>query len=220
MPTDQALIDLLISEFQTPNLGSMTSAAMNDRYEAFIWLLAIRAARQEGATVSLQNVGGLPATSPVLRTSPGVIYSLNQNYTHAVIAFLGKPELEAHLGVQIDAKSGVAHEADVAVLDRAEAILCRENSVNPRYFSALIIAECKYYSTPLPLGLSRNFIGLSREMRALDCFFVANQDSTNVSKVLAYDRSHFRTLVLPSTSPAENLLHQFRAKYNHFKALY
>jgi hypothetical protein len=99
MPTDQALIDLLISEFQTQNLGSMTSAAMNDRYEAFIWLLAIRAARQEGATVSLQNVGGLPATSPVLRTSPGVIYSLNQNYTHSVIAFPGKPELEAHLGV-------------------------------------------------------------------------------------------------------------------------
>ena len=40
MPTDPALIQLLLSEFQTQNLGSLSSAAMNDRYEAFVWLLA------------------------------------------------------------------------------------------------------------------------------------------------------------------------------------
>ena len=57
MPTDPALIQLLLSEFQTQNLGSLSSAAMNDRYEAFVWLLAIRAAREEGATVSLQTAG-------------------------------------------------------------------------------------------------------------------------------------------------------------------
>ena len=73
MPTDPTLIQLLLSEFQTQNLGSLSSAAMNDRYEAFVWLLAIRAAREEGATVVLQAAGGQLVNAPVLRSSPGVI---------------------------------------------------------------------------------------------------------------------------------------------------
>jgi hypothetical protein len=219
MPTDPALIQLLLSEFQTPNLGSLSSAAMNDRYEAFVWLLAIRAAREEGATVSLQTAGGQPVNAPVLRSSPGVISSPNLDFTHAVISFPGRPVLEAHLGIKLDGKSGVAHEADVAVLEQSEANLCRDNGVNPRYSSALIVVECKYYSTPLPLGLSRSFLGLCREMRAADCFFVANREALNVSKVLSYGRFNHRTLVLPSSMPSTNLLHQFQTKYSQFKAL-
>ena len=219
MPSDPDLIQLLQSEFQSPGLGSLSSAAMNDRYEAFVWLLAIRAAREEGATVILRNAAGQIATAPILRASPGVISSPNQSFTHAVIAFPGRPVLEAHLGIKLDGKSGVAHEADVAVLEQSEANLCRANNVNPRYSSALIVAECKYYSTPLPLGLSRSFLGLCREMRAADCFFVANRGAANVSKVLAYGRFNQRTLVLPSSMPATNLLHQFQAKYDQFKAL-
>ena len=219
MPTNPALIQLLQSEFQTPNLGSLSSAAMNDRYEAFIWLLAIRAAREEGATVSLQTASGQQANAPVLRASPGTISSANPSFTHAVISFPGRPVLEAHLGIKLDGKSGVAHEADVAVIEQTEAMFCRDNNVNPRYSSALIVAECKYYSTPLPLGLSRSFLGLCREMRAADCFFVANREAPNVSKVLAYGRFNQRTLVLPSTMPAANMQHQFQTKYNDFKAL-
>src|SRR5580693_5119935 len=115
MPTNPVLIQMLMSEFQTPNLGSLSSAAMNDRYEAFVWLLAIRAAREEGATVFLQTAGGQVANAPVLRASPGVISSSNLSFTHAVISFPGRPLLEAHLGIKLDGKSGVAHEADVAV---------------------------------------------------------------------------------------------------------
>jgi hypothetical protein len=219
MPTNPVLIQMLMSEFQTPNLGSLSSAAMNDRYEAFVWLLAIRAAREEGATVFLQTAGGQVANAPVLRASPGVISSSNLSFTHAVISFPGRPLLEAHLGIKLDGKSGVAHEADVAVLEQTEADFCRTTKVNPRYSSALIVVECKYYSTPLPLGLSRSFLGLCRELRAADCFFVANRDAPSVSRVLAYGRFNHRIRVLPSTMPATNLQHKFQTKYDEFKAL-
>jgi hypothetical protein len=109
--------------------------------------------------------------------------------------------------------------ADVSILVRAEASLCRQHQVNPRYFSALILAECKYYSTPLKLDLSCSFLGFSHEMRVTDCLFVANQASANVSKVLTHGQCKLRTSVLPNTSSAENILHQFRTKFDQFLAL-
>jgi hypothetical protein len=38
-----------------------------------------------------------------------------------VIAFPNCPELEAHVGIYVEGRSGVLNECDVAVLDRDEA---------------------------------------------------------------------------------------------------
>ncbi len=221
MPSPADLLPLLIQNLgANASLGTLSNVAAWDRYEAFVWLLVIQAARDEGAQVSLQDVNLNPATSPVFRTSPGVISSNAQLYTHAVITFPNKPVLEAHVGVQIAGKSTVSHECDVVVLDRVEALACRESGANPRYKATLIIAECKYYPTSnLSLKLSREFLGFCREMRKIDCFFVASRSSAPVLRVLSHSNCHRQTNVLPNTQQAVSLVHAFREKFNHFKAL-
>jgi hypothetical protein len=221
LPSPPELLLLLIQNLgANVSLGKLSNVAAWDRYEAFVWLLVIQAARQEGAQVTLQDVNLNSASAPILRTSPGVISSNAQPYTHAVIVFPGKPILEAHVGIQIAGKSTVPHECDVVVLDRVEAQACRDSGANPRYKSALIIAECKYYPTSnLSLKLSREFLGFCKEMRKIDCFFVASRSSAPVLKVLSHSNCHRQTNVLPNSQPSVSLIHAFREKFNHFNAL-
>jgi hypothetical protein len=220
MPTPAHLLAQITANLgQNFTLGSLSAAAANDRYEAFVWLLVIEAAIAEQAQVTLVHVDGTPATAPLLRTSPGVIASQAQNYTHAVIAFPGKPLLEAHLGIHVAGKSTVTHECDVVVLEQEEATECRATGANPRYSSGLIFVECKYYSSNLPLRLAREFLGLCREMRAADCFFVANSTSDSVLKILAHMNCHRTAHVVPTSTDATKLLNLFREKFDHFKSL-
>jgi hypothetical protein len=221
MPEPSQLLGLISQTLgANTSLGTLSYVSACDRYEAFVWLLVISAARDEGAgAVILKDHNGNTASAPVLRTSPGVISSTAQNYTHAVISFPGKPVLEAHVGIQVAAKSTIPHECDVIVLDKSEADACRATGANPRYGSAVIIVECKYYSSNLPLGLSRGFLGLCREMRAKDCFFVASRSSSSVLRVLSYSNCRRSVNVLPSTPEEVQLKHLFRERFDHFKAL-
>lgn len=82
----------------------------------------------------------------VFRTSPGMLYSVTQPYTHAVISFRDCPPLEAHVGVRVQGKSGILHECDVLILSVAKADLSRCNEVAPRGTRSLIAIECKYYA--------------------------------------------------------------------------
>ncbi len=221
MPSPAELLPLLIQNLgANTSLGTLSNVAAWDRYEAFVWLLLIQAARDEGAQVSLKDVNLNPSTAPILRTSPGVISSKAAPYTHAVINFPSKPVLEAHVGIQIAGKSTVSHECDVVVLDQVEAQACRNSGANPRYKCTVIVAECKYYPTSnLSLKLSREFLGFCREMRKIDCFFVASRSSDPVLRVLSHSNCHRQTNVLPNTPTAVSLIHAFRDKFNHFKAL-
>lgn len=199
----------------------IAASADSDIFEAYVLTLVVRAAKEEGATITFVDRKGAVATELRLRTSPGYIYSSAKNYTHIVIEFASRPALEAHVGVKVAGKSGVLHELDVAILDRAEAENCRRNSVSPRSSRILIGAECKFYASALQLGLARGFVGLVSDISAKSPFFVTNTSSTSVERLLSHRVRHgWEKDISPTCKNTEvdRLVHAFRSAFKNFKA--
>ena len=221
MPTPDELVNAISGVVGTfVGLGAIATSADNDRFEAYVWSLVVRAAIVEGAVVTYRNPFKVVVGDLLFRTSPGSISSKSPSFTHAEIVFPGKPELEAHVGIKIQGKSRVPHECDVVVLPMSEADTCRAaENLHPRHSSLVIAAECKYYYSNLPFRLSREFLGLCKEMRAVDCYFAVNTSKESVEKVLAYYRCHCETLVLPAAAGSETLVHAFRKAFRDFKRL-
>jgi hypothetical protein len=201
------------------SVGAITASADNDRFEAYVWSIVVGAAIAENAVVTYRDPNNNAVSDLLFRTSPGSISTKAPPFTHALIQFPAKPELEAHVGIKIQGKSRVPHECDVVVLPSSEANACRLTNTHPRHASVVIAAECKYYYSNLPFRLSREFLGLCKEMRAVDCYFAVNTSKESVEKVLAYYRCHCETLVLPSAPGNETLLHTFRSAFRDFKRL-
>ncbi|NSX16074.1 hypothetical protein HTY52_18475 [Cupriavidus taiwanensis] len=202
-------------------MSPIAASSLNDIFEAYVLTLVIRAARDEGAMVNYINRDGTVATSMLFRTSPGFIYSSAKNYTHAVITFPDKPSLEAHIGVKVAGKSGVLHELDVAVMERAEAENCRRNSVSPRSNKVLVGVECKFYASSLQLHLARGFVGLVNDLSVKSPFFVTNTSSASVEKLLSHRVKHgWEKEISPAckNTEVERLVHAFRACFKNFKA--
>jgi hypothetical protein len=220
MPIPDELVNAISEAVGTlVGLGAITASADSDRFEAYVWSLVVAAAIAEGASVNYKNPAKVPVTDLLFRTSPGSISTKLPAFTHASIAFPGKPELEAHVGVKVQGKSRVPHECDVVVLPAAEVDTCRLKNAHPRHSAVVIAAECKYYYSNLPFRLSREFLGLCKEMRAIDLYFAVNTSKESVEKVLAYYRCHCETLVFPSGAGSETLLHAFRKAFRDFKRL-
>ncbi|MFM0596832.1 hypothetical protein [Paraburkholderia dilworthii] len=199
----------------------IASSALSDIFEAYIFTLLIRAARDEGAAVNFKSRSGRSATSLILRTSPGWLYSSAQDYTHALLEFPGRPALEAHTGIKVAGKSGVLHELDVAVLDRAEAENCRLNRVSPRSSRVLVGVECKFYTSALQLHLARGFIGLVADVSCKSPFFVTNTSSPSVDKLLSHRaKNGWERDISPTckNSEVERLVHAFRSTFKNYKA--
>jgi hypothetical protein len=138
-----------------------SASAGNDLYEAYVWSLVLEAAQRENATVRLLDRLGRPPTAFWFRTSPSDIFSSAHDYCHAQVDFPGCPSLEAHIGIYISGKSKVNHEADVAVLYKDEADVCRRDAVHPRSGKVLLTAERKFYiDSNVGIGLGRSFLGL------------------------------------------------------------
>jgi hypothetical protein len=201
----------------TPSLTS--TSASSDIFEAYIFSLVLEAARIEGANIAFQNVNGSIPSTFVFRTSPGYIFSNVHSYTHAIIDFPNRPTLEAHIGIRVSGKSGVLHECDVAVLYQAEAATCRLNGVSPRSSRVIIGIECKFYSSTIPLGLARSFIGLGLDLSAQDCYFVVNTSSSSAEKLLAKKRRGYGINIFPSSNVnVERLRNNFQQSFDRFKA--
>lgn len=192
----------------------------SDIFEAYIFGLVIRAAKEEGADISYQDVNGGNTTSLLFRNSPGVIYFRNKIYTHGVIQFSDKPILEAHVGIKVAGKSGVLHETDVAVLDRAEAEKCRRTNVSPRSSKILISAECKFYSSSLQLHLARSFLGLVSDFSVKEPFFVSNTESNSVEKLLSHRTKHWEKNICPTciNDEVDRLTFEYRTCFKNYKA--
>jgi hypothetical protein len=201
------------------NIGAIAASADSDRFEAYVWSLIVRAAQDENADVTYRDPYKQLVTDLTFRTSPGSLSTMSPAYTHAQIVFAGKPELEAHVGVKVQGKSRVPHECDVLVLPAEEADTSRSSTAHPRGSSIVIAAECKYYYSNLPFRLCREFLGLCKEMRAVDCYFAVNTSKESVEKVLAYYRSNCETLVLPTAAGSETLIHTFRRAFRDYKRL-
>ena len=196
-----------------------TATAGSDLFELYTLILVLRAAEAEGATTDFRNVHGDITTSLFFRASPGYIWSTAHPYSHAVIEFAEKETLEAHLGVRVSGKSKVLHELDVCVLPQSEGETCRQRQVPPRSSQVVIGAECKFYSTPLRLGLAREFLGLTSDVTAKDNYFVSNSSSGSVSKLLAKRGRKWDSGIVPGSSTAVSRLQsQFQTAFVNYKA--
>jgi hypothetical protein len=218
-PNVQSLVNQIQSAL-APLPPSLTNQSHgSDLFEAYILTIALEAAKAEGATVTYETVQGTVPTQFVFRTSPGHIYSTRHSYTHAVIAFPDKDDLEAHVGVRVVGKSGVLHECDIAVLDRAEAQGCRLNMSEPRSPKVRIAAEAKFYSTALGLDLGRSFIGLASDLSAKHTCFVANTTSVSLTRLLAHrtDRHWYDNVTVGAQSAAQ-LKSYFETAFHRYKA--
>lgn len=207
-------------------LGNATSPSLTskskgyDLYEAYVFSLVVRAALRSGAQVRYENRDLSNATTFVFRTSPGEIAA--GNYSHALLTFARKPQLEAHVGIYVSGVSKIPHEADVCVLLRDEAVFCRRSNVRvfPRYSSVELAAECKFYeSSGIGVALGRGFMGLSKDFASRQSFFVMSREAMRVKALLAHHKQHWATSIVPGSPLTLNrLIGNFETVFENFKA--
>ena len=133
-------------------------------YEAYVFGLCLRAARELGVTPVLRGIVGEP-TPFVFRGAPGQIHSRARNYGYAQFRLNGQ-EFEIHAGVEFRGTSGMTHELDVCIMRAQDARDCRNpQSLDDPHAASLVGGwECKFYAGNLQKGLGRAFVGLIDDM--------------------------------------------------------
>lgn len=213
------LLNALAAAVGGAGVSYTQASAAGDVYEGYIWSALIRAAVLDGATVTYRNVYGAAVNNLIFRTSPGMLYSTSQAYTHAVLTFPNCPVLEAHVGVRVQGKSGVLHECDLLVLPASEADLCRANQVAPRSTRCLMAVECKCYLTSgLGIDLARSFLGLHADLGIRFTYFVANVRASRVERLLSGHNRRWENAVLPGSQQEAYLEAYLREAFKHFQA--
>ncbi len=191
-----------------PSLTSANNA--HDLYEAYVFTLVLKAARRAGYSVRYERINSVqsgPQSTFFFRTSPGHIFTATQPYGFAVLVSNGFPRFEVHLGVRVLGKSHVSHECDVLIIDRKTAEACRERRRDPRHSRASLAIECKFYSSSLPLGQLRGFLGLSLDLGAAKTMLVTNVEA-NIS-MARYLRTHKRWSTDRLIPPSHNVARTF-----------
>ena len=142
----------------------LVSRVEEKAYEAYVFGLCLRAARELGATPILRGISGLPSPF-VFRGAPGQIHSLRRNYGYAEFILNGH-DFEVHAGVEFMGTSGMTHELDVCIMRGADARACRnpQSLDDPKAASLVGCWECKFYAGNLDKGLGRAFVGLIDDM--------------------------------------------------------
>ncbi|WP_328345225.1 hypothetical protein [Micromonospora sp. NBC_00421] len=192
------------------SVGGPSPTAGNDLYEAYLFALVLRAASNEGYSISFADgVGGIPAEFR-LRRSPGRLPS-GAGFTHAILALpdSSKDPLEVHTGVAVIGKSKVAHEADVLVIPSADAQRCRQLGIDPASHDAILVIEGKYYTTPLTLGTGREFLGLEVDLSARFKVFAATITNPSVIHLLEGRKRTYEVGVLPGRKAERDIQERF-----------
>ena len=161
--------------------------AGNDLYEAYLFGLVVEAAKAVGYAVSYRTALG-PASKLHLRRSPGRICSAGPHgsaFTHALLEYPGRPALELHTGVVIAGRSKVVHEADVLVLPEADATRARIANIDPPSARTRLLVEAKYYTSPVGLPTSREFLGLSKDLSTGKMVFACTLSNASATALLA-----------------------------------
>lgn len=212
------LITALTSTVGDRTVSYNSASAAWDVYEGYAFGLVIRASVAAGGHIQYEDRFGNTTNNLVFRTSPGMLYSTAQPYTHAVIHFPGCPPLEAHVGVRVQGKSGVLHECDVLVLPVAEAELSRTNDVAPRGTRSLIAIECKYYAGHLSLQLARGFHGLHADLGVKNPYFIANLKAQRIQRYLTSLSRNWESGVIPNTQEATFFVGQLREAFKKYQS--
>src|SRR5262245_43286475 len=128
MPIRSDLVNDIVNSLGS--FSGMNFAASSDPwdlYEAYTFGLVPQAARSLGATILCEDILGVVTNNIIFRTNPGTIHRPRPPrspilYTHAVLRFPRRQELEVHQGIYVAGRSGLPHECDVAVIARAEGV--------------------------------------------------------------------------------------------------
>jgi hypothetical protein len=111
VPLDQILlgeIDAALGAGINHNLTAYSDLC--DLFEAFIFGLAVSAARTIGGTIAYETANAQAAQAFRFRMAPGYIYSPTQpTITHAVVTIDGAERFEIHLDVRVAGRSVSAH---------------------------------------------------------------------------------------------------------------
>jgi hypothetical protein len=131
-------------------------------YEAYVFGLCLRAARELGVTPVLRGISGAPNPF-IFRGAPGQIHSTSRNFGYAEFSLNGY-DFEIHAGVEFAGTSGMTHEVDVCIVRANDADRCRQDPDDPPAASLVAGWECKFYAGNLQKGLGRAFVGLMDDM--------------------------------------------------------
>ncbi|HXT39289.1 MAG TPA: hypothetical protein VN887_04620 [Candidatus Angelobacter sp.] len=116
-------IDTLLNHPLGIGQYQLVRRAEEKAYEAYVFGLCLRAARELGVTPVLRGITGAP-TPFVFRGAPGQIHSRGRNYGYAQFTLNGQ-EFEIHAGVEFRGTSGMTHELDVCIMRGSDARACR-----------------------------------------------------------------------------------------------
>ncbi|MFI5500957.1 hypothetical protein ACIA5E_18010 [Nocardia asteroides] len=157
----------------------------SDLYEAALLAVAVDAARAVNATTLITYDGRSSTTQLRFRKAPGNLWT--RNFTYIAVSFEGRrSQLEIHLGVKVVGVSGVAHECDIAILDKQEADWSRSNRMHPRKRHLVAAIEAKNYAASPGLDVGRGFLGLGQELTKENCNLVfPAKGSESITKLIA-----------------------------------
>jgi hypothetical protein len=201
----------------TPSLTAASNAC--DLYEAYVFAIAVRAARAEGAVIEFRDRDGNVPAVFLFRTSPGSIFRVSPKYCHAEIMFPEKPTLELHVGVYVWGLAKVKHECDVSVIRKTEAERCRNGRCHPDSKSVETAVECKLYrSSRLTIGLGRAFLGLTLDVKGVSACFASNRASRSIQQLFRKHKKQPLISAVPSNaSEAQKLTDYFRRTFIDYK---
>lgn len=200
-------------------LGSVyrTTADESDLYEASLLTIAVDAARLAGGRELLTDDGVYPAHEIRLRRSPGNLWT--PGFTFALLSFPGGKRLEAHLGVMVVGRSGVAHECDLVVLDAAECERSRAGAVHPRNGAIVAAVEAKHYVASPGIGVGRGFLGLGTELGGAKCSLAfPARASSSLDMLIARKPPESFPETEPGSSAAERLKRHIEQRVRNWLA--
>ena len=210
------LVAAINAALTTPVLSHSATSKAYDLYEVYLFGLAIRAAESIGMTVGFEDLDGNPAAGLVLRTQPSSIWSTVQAFTHAVLFENGDRRLEVHLGVYVRAASRVSHEADVLVVDAAEAARARALHVDPQVKFATVVVEAKFHGANVRLRTGREFLGLTTDIGTTPTIFVASTGGGSVHRLLSHRKRAGHFNLIPGAQQEHELRSQIATKMRDF----
>jgi hypothetical protein len=212
------LVNAIQSSLSIPIRSHSALTPGYDLYEVYLFGLCIEAAKSIGMGVSFMDATGMPKHDLILRTSPSSIWSQAHKFTHASLSWRGRERLEAHLGIYVKAGSGVSHEADVVVIEAAEAARARVQRNDPRVNQAAVVIEAKFYSSNVRLGTGREFLGLVTDLGGGPPIFVASSPGGSVHRLLSYRSKSAHFELIPESTQENELKSQIATKLRDYLA--
>lgn len=209
----------LIADIDNELAGAANPAFNNpgtisDLFEAWVFCLVLRAAREEGYAIDFVDVSNSPVTTFVFRTSPGWVHGVHP-YCHAVLSHPDAPGMELHQGVRVGGQSQTSHECDVALLTDAAAVASRASGTDPTYAGLKLGVECKFCAAALPLRLLREFMGLSLELGRRPTWIATNSTHHALHAILRRHSLRWEDELEPDASSADRFRHEVRTVLDH-----